>query len=196
MAQKDPKALLDMVSAPIGDLIAEMGRGVASAQKELDKQALDNYKEIYEDNTEALMSLKQMGYRPTWYHIPDAEAELKVSLTLGGDYSGSRSSKMTLFASPVDAGFRNSYNYSLEASSSLKFRIVPIPEPAALEQRNIVPAVAGMTLARARNLLSSLGIAYAISPGDSEDHELVTSISPEAGTILEVDQEVAISIGA
>ena len=193
MAQYDPKQLLNMVSAPIGDLISEMGRGVATAQKELDKQALDNYKEIYEDNTNALMSLKEMGYRPTWYHIPEAEAELQVSLSLGGDYSGSGNSKMTLFASPVDAGFKNSYNYALEASSKLKFRIVPVPEPSALEQRDIVPAVQGMTLAAAKSMLDSLGIAYEVTPSDGDADDIVESITPSPGTILVADQTVVIS---
>lgn len=191
--QNNPEELMNMVSAPIGDLIAEMGRGIASAQKDMDQQALENYKAIYTENPEALLSLREIGYRPTWYHIPEAEAELQLSLSIGGDYSSSGSSKITLYGAPVDASFQNSYNFSLEVSSKLKFKIVPVPEPASIERQNIVPAIITMELGKAKVLLGRLNIQYKVTPPGSRDDFIVESVTPEAGTIISEGDVVMIT---
>ena len=44
--------LLDVLSAPLGDLIASVGRGVADAQRALDAASLEALREIYGSDEE------------------------------------------------------------------------------------------------------------------------------------------------
>lgn len=190
----NPKQLMDTLSLPVGDLIAEVGKGVAEAQQALDAQVIENFKSIYADEDDALKHLREMGYRPTWYHIPEAEAELQVSLSVTGNYSGEGKQKSRMYAAPVDASYKSNFDYSLEGSSRLKFRVVPIPEPANLEARSVVPNVGGQTLGQATKTLNTLNIPFDVSPETENENLIVQSTDPVAGTILEVDQPVTLLV--
>jgi hypothetical protein len=194
MAMDDSNKLLGALSAPVGDIIAEMGKGIADAQKALDKQVLENYAEIYKENNDALMSLRGMGYRPTWYHIPEAEANLQISLTLSGDYSSGSISAKRMYAAPVNANYKNSYDFELTASSSLRFKIVPVPEPATIEDRYVVPALAGQSRTNAELLLNQLGIKFIVSPEDATATSIVEKVSPAPGSIVPEGTEITLTI--
>lgn len=197
MASQDPRSLLDVVSAPLGDLIAEVGRSVAHAQEALDEAALDSLERIYAEDRELSAALRALGYRPTWYHIPSAEAELQVALRLSGEVTrraGDLRRGLRMYAAPVDAGFQNTYDYDVSASSRVRFTVVPIPEPGQLEGRDVVPQVEGSTLTEAGALLDRLGIAYSIATvADATD--LVAEIRPEPGSLLDPGQGVVLVPG-
>ena len=193
MADLDnPNQLVDSLSLPVGDLIAEVGRGVAEAQQALDAQVIENFKNIYGGDGQALAHLRDLGYRPTWYHIPEAEAELQVSLSITGNYSGEGKSRM--YAAPVDATYKNNFDYSLEGSSRIKFRVVPIPEPANLELKRVVPNIVGMNFESAKTVLDSLGIAYELSEDAKPSDIKVESIEPLVGTMIDEEQSVFIAV--
>lgn len=188
-----PGDVYDVLSAPLGDLIANVGRGVADAQQAMDRATLEQLERLYASNEEFASRLRDLGYRPTWYHIPSAEAELQVALKLSGtvDYSSGSVGKRALkaFAAPVDASYRNTYDYDVSAASTIKFTIVPIPEPAQLEARGVVPELTDMPLADAEALLTRLGIPYRLAD-DAVTSATVARTEPVAGTVLEPGADV------
>lgn len=190
----NPKQLMDTLSLPVGDLIAEVGKGVAEAQQALDTQVIENFKSIYADDDDALRHLRNLGYRPTWYHIPEAEAELQVALSITGNYSGEGKQKSRMYAAPVDATYKSNFDYSLEGSSRLKFRVVPIPEPASLENQHVIPELTGYTLQQAKALLEKLNIPYELSSATENLNTEVVSTEPSAGSLMDSDQTLVLVV--
>ena len=79
----------DVVAAPLGDIIASVGEGVAEAQQALDEGSLAKTLEIYaEGGEDALKVLREIGYRPTFYALPETTGEIKISMHLGKSPSG------------------------------------------------------------------------------------------------------------
>ncbi len=185
---EDPRALLDTLSAPIGQLIAAVGESVAEAQRAMDAQTIANFQAIYSDtDTAAFEALRSIGYRPTWYHIPEVDAELSVALAVSGSVQSqgsSTSSKLRVFAAPVDAGYASKYDFKIEAASKVKFRIVPVPPSPAAEALRVVPAVVGKTLAATRELLAKLDVAYSLPDPAPAETAVVATQTPSAGAVL------------
>ena len=105
----NPTDISDALSAPLGDLIAAVGRGVADAQQALDEGTIETLKKLYAENNELL----KFGYQPTWYKIPEVDAEISVSLSISGSAQESTgvsdantaSSGIKLYAAPIDANY-------------------------------------------------------------------------------------------
>lgn len=194
MSTKPVNDLVDVVSAPLGDLIAEVGVGVANAQYALDKQSLALFEEIYKNDEDYLDQLRAMGYRPNWYQIPEAEAEIQVSLAISGSYTADRSkSKLKMYAAPMNAGYKNSFDYDLSASSKLKMKIVPVPEPSYIEQQKMIPLVIGKTAKEAEAVLNQLDIPFSIND-DSDPDLVVQSTAPAAGEVLAEDAVLILTV--
>jgi hypothetical protein len=188
MSTFDTAPLLDALSAPLGALISAVGRGVADAQREMDAASIAALQEIYSSNHELFLELQRIGYRPTWYHIPEVESDLQIALTVtGGQTQGASppgASPVRLYAAPVDAGYASRFNFSLQASSRVRFRIVPVPPSTAAEAVRIVPALVGLTLGEARTRLLSLDLPSTLPPATTPDTALVTAQTPAPGTVL------------
>jgi len=193
---KPIKPLLDSLSAPLGDLIAEMGRGVAEAQQALDEATLEQLQRIYAEDEALLEQLRALGYQPTWYQIPEAEAEIRIALSVEGQHSDSGRPRLRLFGAPLNADYQNRFDYRLEASSRLKFRIVPIPAPSVLEDKRVVPRLAGKTLAEASDLLATLDINFDVAPENLAEQPLavVQSSEPAAGELLDAEQALRLTL--
>jgi hypothetical protein len=195
MSTFDVKPLLDSLSLPLGELIASVGRGVADAQREMDAGSISALQEIYARGDGLFLELQRIGYRPTWYHIPEAEGDLQIALTATGqETSGSRpegstpatslgASRIKLYAAPVDAGYASRFGFSLQASSRVKFRIVPVPASSGAEALQVVPALVGLTVGEARARLALLNISGTF-PAAGTDGVEVTRQDPVAGTLL------------
>lgn len=201
---QDPRALLETLSAPLGEIIASVGRGVADAQRSLDAQTIENFQSIYADgDVAAFEALRSIGYRPTWYHIPEVTAELNIALSVsgavesqpsGGAASAPLTPRLRVYAAPVDAGYTSKYNYDLKASSSVKFRIVPVPPSPAAEALRVVPALVGLPWSAARALLAQLDVAYKAPDPAPKDIDVVASQTPDAGRVLGPGQLVSITL--
>lgn len=181
--------LLDALSAPLGALISAVGRGVADAQREMDAASIAAMQEIYASNEGLYLELQRIGYRPTWYHIPEVESDLQIALTVTGQQSQGGSaavgaSPVRLYAAPVDAGYASRFNFSVQASSRVRFRIVPVPPSTAVETTRIVPALVGLTLGEARGRLLALDIPLTPPPTTTPDTAVVTAQTPGPGTTL------------
>jgi hypothetical protein len=191
--------LLDVLSAPLGDLIASVGRGVADAQRALDSASLAALREIYGSDEDFFRELQAIGYRPTWYQIPEAESDIQIALSVSGAEASTPSSgsvatraRIKLYAAPVDAGYTSRYNFSLTASSRLRFRVVPVPPSSAAEAIRVTPSLVGLQVGEARARLSLLGIGAALP--DAEDDAVVRTQTPAPGAILGPDETVAVTV--
>ncbi len=172
----------DVVAAPLGDIIASVGEGVAEAQQALDEGSLAKTLEIYaEGGEDALRVLREIGYRPTFYALPETTGEVKISMHLGKSPSGTAvpshakgiqptvlaqlsrtgrniSIKPRLYATPVDAGYANRYGYRANISATISFKIVPVPAPEGADELRILPNFVGKTVAQSEVIAENMGL--------------------------------------
>lgn len=202
------------LSAPLGELIAAVGRGVAEAQRALDMHTVETFKAVYGGDEETYKALRQLGYQPTWYRIPEVSAEIYVTLSASGEErsagasiaapgqpalpeGGSTAGRIALKATPVDASFSNTYDYQLRACSQLKFRIVPVPAPGQGEGMKLVPDVVGKSFQVAQEMLAQEGIGYELDDAYYEPRgdEKIGGTIPKAGEILPGGKALVLKLG-
>jgi len=202
MATFDAQRLLDSLSLPLGELIAQVGRGIAEAQREMDAGSIAALQEIYGRNDGLYLELQRIGYRPTWYHIPEAEGDLQIALTATGDETvapgnggvvplSARPSRIKLYAAPVDAGYASRFGFNLQAASRVKFRVVPVPPSTGADALRVAPALVGLTVAEARARLAVLDVPGVFAE-DVGDAVAVTGQDPAPGTLLSQGQTVTV----
>lgn len=185
----------DVLAAPLGDLIAGVGRGMADAQAALNQATIDAIKQLYTgDSAQTEMAL--LGYTPQWYAIPEVEADMQIALSLTGSHASSgRSGGISLIGVPVDAQFQNQFQYDLRAASRLKFKIVPVPPTSAAAGARVVPDLVGVTYADAVARLGAVGLPHVVTgwqpPAEGEDGSQsppsdaqVTATTPAAGQLI------------
>lgn len=175
----------DIVAAPLGDVIASVGRGVAAAQQALDEASLAAVLELYTESAdEAIKLLQAIGYRPTFYALPDTTGQVRIALRLGNGAAGAGNAQgvrpaaavtaavvsavparlglnllpAKVYATPVDAGYANHYGYSAHISATLTFKIVPVPPPQGADELRVVPSLVTRTVAACRTSLEALGL--------------------------------------
>lgn len=193
-AQAPLNQLTDALSAPIGELIAAIGTGVAEAQQAMDAATIANVRALAQagDAEGTLALLRQIGYQPTWYQIPEVSAEINVALTVSG--SGGAGGGVRLLAAPVDASYSNRYNYELKAASTVRFRIVPVPPSPRAERMRAVPQLVGLSFQDAKARLDDMDIGWQL-PKDSatpKDDAPVKDQSPAPGSLLTGGEAVEI----
>ncbi len=102
------------------------------------------------------LSMLELGFSPTFYQFVDTIIKVAVNIKFtregSSSYEYKRNSKSTdrsasfswrrgiktnktVTTSQVNASFSQKYSYSAEGSSLLQTKLVPIPPPAALEER-------------------------------------------------------------
>ncbi|WP_067984072.1 PASTA domain-containing protein [Neptuniibacter pectenicola] len=192
MSQKN--IFQDVLAAPLGDMVAEIGTGIANAQYAIDARTLENMKEIYRSDDETITELRNIGYRPTWYVIPEATAEINMALSLRQTLDSNGKTTTELQGTTVDASYQNQYDFNVQASSKLTIKFLPVPAPTQVDDLNIVPNIIGQPLATAKVLLQRLGISYNFSPKNVSDSKIVTTTDPQAGELIEADQVLTLKI--
>ena len=82
------------------------------------------------------MTALQAGILPTFYQFTEATIELKLSIQLREgqetDTDGSQQSGIFAFGSHVNFRTQNTYSYAVDASSSVRVVMRPIPPPRPL----------------------------------------------------------------
>lgn len=193
-----PRSLVDVsetMAAPLGDLIAAVGRGLAAAQQSLDQATIETIKALYSGQDARLELMRQLGWQPTWYRIPELSAELTLSLSVSATEtaSGQGPGTVQLYASPMDASYTNRYDYDLQASSVIKFKVVPVPPAIELAERKLVPALKTMRLSDARQRLAALGIPFQIEAGVTPTEATqVQDTNPPEGSLLAAGEKVTL----
>ena len=132
----------ELLSNPLGDLISSIGKGVGEAQAALDAGSLNATLDIYrEDDAEdrtpeeqrMVDLIREIGYQPTFYVIPETEVEAQVSLSMSINNTPPATSSplspsttpMTRFstiATPLNAGNVNRFHISSNAVAKIKFK--------------------------------------------------------------------------
>ncbi len=175
----------ELLGGPLGELISSVGQGVGDAQAALDKGALQQTMDIYdiskdEDRSNEELNLvnliREMGYQPTFYSIPETEVEAQISLSLdlkseqSTPSNGYTLSKYKVNATPLNAGNMNRYGIQADAMAKLKFKIVPVPPPPGSADLRLVPDLNRWNESTKETILR-LGFAYELR---YEDDELIT----------------------
>jgi hypothetical protein len=194
----NPKEFMnDTMAAPLGNLIASIGEGVADAQAALDAGSLAQTLALYDEEDGDIMNkrLREIGYQPTFYTIPETKVKAKISLAMSQSGSSSqiqsnRLSKVKMYATPINATNTNKYNLNVNASVELDFTIKPIPAPEGAELRR-TPDLIGKTLSEAEEILGEFNLNYEIISGDSET--TITVQSPLKGSTTRLGNTVELT---
>ncbi len=152
----------ELASVPFGDMITSLGAGIAQAQFELDKSSAAIARMMSgvdpEDRVQfggQSLSLIELGFTPTFYQFVESTIEVKIvvnmtksssnevksntksnSLEFKSNYIWWRpNASITATTRTVDAKYSNKYDYSVEGSSIMRTKLVPVPPPAILEDR-------------------------------------------------------------
>jgi hypothetical protein len=98
-----------------------------------------------------------------------------------------------LYATPVDAGYSSRFGFTLQATSKIKFRIVPVPPSSAAEAIQVMPALVGLTRAEAAARLALLGIDITLPAG--ADTATVATQQPAPGAVIGANTTVGVTLG-
>ncbi|GGL23937.1 hypothetical protein [Caulobacter rhizosphaerae] len=188
MAQDAADFLSDSLATPLGEVIAAVGRGVAEAQAALDHASLAATLAMYEtDGDEGVQALRAIGYRPTFYVLPETTCEVQVSMHVGGTGGADGSAgganqpgavgQARTYVTPVDAGFQQRYAFQGQGAAKLTFKILPVPPPQALDDAAPMPDVRGLKGAQADTLLAARGLSATFV--SAEDKVLTTNEAAE-----------------
>jgi hypothetical protein len=122
----------EVLTQPLGEILKHVGRAIAMAQKAMDENSIAT-------ETELADLREKIGYdlHATWYHIPETNIEIKMSLSMHWEEQKKERKtvawKPILFAAPFNASYKNLFDYEAAGASVLKTRIVSIPPASRME---------------------------------------------------------------
>ncbi|MDI9340387.1 MAG: PASTA domain-containing protein [Sediminibacterium sp.] len=204
MADNSFDFMKDVLAAPLGDIISSVGTGVAEAQAALDAASLSQTLAIYNtsNSDETTSLLRNIGYQPTFYALPETEVEAQITLALSmsESYSGNPSGlqnngriKTRIYATPANATVTNTFNLNVNAFSKIKFKIVPVPPPNDTAEMRVVPDIKNKTIEEAEELLNQLGLKISVT-GTPPGSAVITQQVPAAGSILKAGESITITV--
>ncbi|WP_300662572.1 hypothetical protein [Fluviicola sp.] len=187
----------ELLSGPLGELISSVGQGVGDAQAALDQGALQQTLDIYdlskddertEDELKLLSLIREMGYQPTFYTIPETEVEAQISLSLdlkseqSSPVGGYALSKYKINATPLNAGNVNRFGLQSNAMAKLKFKIVPTPPPQNISEIRNVPDLSNLSWKEdTKEIIQNLGFSYELR---TPEGELITNEELPEGLLI------------
>lgn len=209
MANNALDYMKDVLAAPLGELISSIGNGVAEAQAALDAGSLAQTLQIYSDNDDPLAKqLRDIGYQPTFYTLPETTCEAQVSFSLSASQVATQNGTPSLqqsgqrtrvYASPVNASVTNKYNMESSGSAKLTFKVVAVPPQGNIPEIRVVPNLVGKTKEEAETVLSSLGLDYEVAP-DIDGNiptpattDTILSQSPAPGELIQRSQALSLT---
>ena len=208
------EAMSDGFASPLGDVIASIERGVADAQAALDQASLQATLSLYETDGDAgTNTLREIGYRPTCYGLPETSCEVQVSMRVSGSGASNgganaapgtpRLLQSRDYVTPVDAGFANRFGYEASASARLTFKIVPVPPPMALDDQRPVPELTGRTMADGQSVIERLGFTATFQTkegkpidGMPKESEAILAQSPAPRTLAPIGGEILLTVSS
>lgn len=81
------------------------------------------------------LSMLELGFTPTFYQFVETVIEVKLALRVSRSEDASGQEFYQVKGTTVDASYRSTYSYDLDAACTFRTRLVPIPAPPLLEQR-------------------------------------------------------------
>lgn len=148
----------DIMNAPLAEMVEKLGKGIADAQYELDRNSIrlahlmagfreDQNGELVQDDS-ALVTLQEgqpkvslisLGFAPTFYQFSETYLEMKMSFSMSESkeigVSASVGVQAMVVSASVSASYSQKYQYSAEGSSSIRTKLVSVPSPSVFEQR-------------------------------------------------------------
>lgn len=146
----------DLLNVPFGDMVLQLASAIAEGQHKLDLVSIEIAK-IMGDSEKAYVELPKLtavgddfegteklsligaGFFPTFYQFVDSIIEVKMAIsmtrTTKAQVSVKAKAKFLCFSASVNASYSSKYSYSVEGSSLIRTKIVPVPVPAVLEER-------------------------------------------------------------
>ncbi len=124
----------EVLITPLSRLLGEVGRSVAETQQALDRNSIKTQIEIDEEK-----ALSGYDIQAAWYHIPEVDLELKMSLTVKLEEERDSKNRVrgyrpVLNASPLNASYNSLYSYDVQGSSCIKAKIVSIPASSKVRE--------------------------------------------------------------
>lgn len=209
----------ELLGSPLGELISSVGQGVGDAQAALDQGALQQTLDIYDFDKDGERSneelnminlIREMGYQPTFYTIPETEVEAQISLSLdlkseqATPVTGYTLSKYKVNATPLNAGNMNRFGLQANAMAKLKFKIVPVPPPPGSGELRPIPDFYGKYWnTTTKELIENLGFIYELRDYLTNevitDEETVLNLPiydqiPARGTISKIGNLIVLQI--
>lgn len=122
----------EVLIEPLEEILLHVGRGIAQSQLELDKNSLAT--QILIDNNK---DLSEIGIKATWYHFPEINVELKMNLSLHEIVERKEDKvqaiRLKIFSAPINATYKNTFDYDVTGASIIKAKIVSVPPPIELK---------------------------------------------------------------
>jgi len=130
MPGKEEVNFEEVLIAPLEAIVRKIAASVAEAQLGLDEAALETQKKLKDKYPE----LAEVGYIPTWYHMPEINVELKMVMHYEEEKEEAARGKGKYRAlwAPFNAKYKSNFTYEAEGTSSLKLKIVSTPPPLAI----------------------------------------------------------------
>lgn len=132
MPSNSSESIEEVLVSPLSTILSEMGKSIAQTQSALDRNSIDTQIELSTDE-----ALQEFDLEATWYHIPEVDIELKMTLSM--KYEEERDSKnrirgykRVLNAAPLNASYKSLNSYDVEGSSLLKAKIVSVPSSSRI----------------------------------------------------------------
>jgi hypothetical protein len=134
-----------LVSAPLPQIIEQLGLSIAKAQAALDNNSVAIAKEMSETEVEIggdNFNLISLGFLPTFYAFTEATVEAKLSFSMQestefGLKVGAKAEVnvgIVMVAASVDVSYARKFSVSSEGASSIAARLVSLPCPDQLSE--------------------------------------------------------------
>lgn len=133
MPNETETMITEKLIEPLGEILRHVGRAIAETQRELDRNSIAT-------ETELADKREELGYdlHATWYHLPETNIELKMSLSMHWEEEKKEGKtvawKPILYAAPLNASYKNLFNYEVAGTSVLRTKIVSIPPANVIER--------------------------------------------------------------
>ena len=140
-----PSVTRSLMTAPLPQIIEQLGLSIAKAQSALDANSVAIAKEMVETEVEIgdeTYNLLSLGFTPTFYAFTEATVEAKLSFSMsestetsiqvGASVSGGVG--FVMVAASIDVGYARKFSVSSEGQSSIAARIVSLPPPDLLTE--------------------------------------------------------------
>jgi hypothetical protein len=125
----DTEIISDALIKPLSEVLLSVGKSIVETQHALDRNSADT--QILIENDEVL---SQYDIKATWYHMPEIDLELKMSLSVHEKTNiDTQISIPVLMSSPLNASYTKNFDYDVAGSSLIKVKIVSTPPPSTLE---------------------------------------------------------------
>ena len=134
---------LPITQVPVGDMVATLGHGVASAQRALDDNAISTVRALQESwinlpNGKAY-NLLNLGFTPAFYQFSEAVFSLRITMSMTTEekqnIDTSKKRRGIFKSRSVNGEYSSRYQFSINSASTVNSRLLPRPTPQMLEAR-------------------------------------------------------------